>query len=227
MKKILALLLAAIMVMSFAACSSNKPADPQKPDSSRSDTVKPNDGSKPDVAKTATPKEIEAAIAKALGEGYLATIEVPEDEMWSSAISRLDLTKVKTYVAKQAENVSLDMDAVVIAECEDGYADEAVKQLNESFAQTVDYIRQYPFGVAKVEGARLYKIGNTVMLIIAGASADENASAEDEAKLAASEYEKIDNAIKALFGTLPENLAVIPEATDNGGSDEGDMILGG
>jgi len=119
------------------------------------------------------------------------------------------------------------MDAVVIAECEDGYADEAVKQLNESFAQTVDYIRQYPFGVAKVEGARLYKIGNTVMLIIAGASADEKASAEDEAKLAASEYEKIDNALKALFGTLPENLAVIPEATDNGGSDEGDMILGG
>lgn len=205
MKKILALLLAAIMVMSFAACSSNKPAEPSKPDSSQTDTNKPSE------MKTATPEEIEAAIAKALGDGYLATMDVPEDEMWASAISRLDLTKVKTYVAKQAENVSLDMDSVVIAECEDGYADEAVKLLNESLAQTVDYIRQYPFGVAKVEGARLYKAGNTVMLIIAGASADENATAEDEAKLAAAEYEKIDNALKALFGSLPENLAVIPE----------------
>lgn len=41
------------------------------------------------------------------------------------------------------------------------------------------------------------------MFIMAGADADENASAEDEAKLAVSEYEKIDNAIKSLFGTLP------------------------
>ncbi len=107
------------------------------------------------------------------------------------------------------------------------YADEAVKLLNESFTQTVEYIRQYPFGVAKVEGARLYKVGNTVMLIIAGAYADENASAEDEAKLAASEYEKIDNALKELFGTLPENLVVIPEVTDNNGGNEGGLILGG
>ena len=206
MKKFVTLLLAALMVMSFAACSSNKNDNTKKPENNNTDVV-----------KTATPAEIEAAIAKALGDGDLATVDVPEDEMWGSAIGSLDLTKVKSYVAKQSANVSIDMDSIVIAECEDGYADEAVKLLNEYYAQTVDYVRQYPFGVAKVEGARLYKVGNTVMLIIAGASADENASAEDEAKLAASEYEKIDNALKELFGTLPENLAVIPEATDNNG----------
>ncbi len=225
MKKFVTLLLAALMVMSFAACSSNKNDNPKKPENNNTDVVKtttPAETDNTDVVKTTTPADIEAAIAKALGDGDLATVDVPKDEMWGSAIGRLDLTKVKSYVAKQSANVSIDMDSIVIAECEDGYADEAVKLLNESYAQTVDYVRQYPFGVAKVEGARLYKVGNTVMLIIAGASADENASAEDEAKLAASEYEKIDNALKELFGTLPENLAVIPEATDNNGGFYGD-----
>lgn len=41
------------------------------------------------------------------------------------------------------------------------------------------------------------------MYIVAGAPALGELSAEDEAKLAASEYEKIDSAIKELFGTSP------------------------
>lgn len=194
MKKLFALLLAALMVFSLAACS----------------TSKNNNNSNEPVNTDKTPAEIEAAIAKALGEGYLATVDVPEEELFTSAIGRLDLTKVKTYVAKQAVIPSVDLDSVVIAECEEGYVDEAVALLNESYAQTIDYIRQYPFGVAKVEGARLYKVGNTVMLIIAGASYDGE-DGEAEAKLAAEEYEKVDAALKDLFGSLPENLAVVPK----------------
>lgn len=194
MKKLFALLLAALMVFSLAACS----------------TSKNNNNSNEPVNTDKTPAEIEAAIAKALGEGYLATVDVPEEELFTSAIGRLDLTKVKTYIAKQAVIPSVDLDSVVIAECEEGYVDEAVALLNESYAQTIDYIRQYPFGVAKVEGARLYKVGNTVMLIIAGASYDGE-DGEAEAKLAAKEYEKVDAALKDLFGSLPENLAVVPK----------------
>lgn len=55
------------------------------------------------------------------------------------------------------------------------------------------------------------------MYITAGATPDENASEEDAAKLADEEYKKIDNAVKELFGTLPENLAVIPEDDGNHG----------
>lgn len=207
MKKVITVILAALMLLSFAACSSN-----QNNNSNNNASTNTNESKNDTPAKTEkSPAEIEEAIAKALGDGYLCTVDVPEEELFSSAIGRLDLTKVKNYVAKQAAVAAVDLDSVVIAECEDGYADEAVNLLNESFAQTVDYIRQYPFGVAKVEGARLYKVGNTVMLIIAGASADENTSAEDEAKLAAEEYAKIDEAIKSIFGTVPENLAVIPK----------------
>lgn len=71
-----------------------------------------------------------------------------------------------------------------------------------------------------MEGARLYKFGDTVIFVIGGALAENGASAEDKAKLAASEYEKIDSAIKELFGTLPENLAVVTEPDDSNDNDD-------
>lgn len=192
MKKIIAIVLAAVMALSLAACGSNTP---KKPD---------------DIKTDATPAEIEAVVAKALGDGYLATVDVPEEELFMSALGYLDLTKVKSYVARQAAVTSVDLDTVVIVECEDGYAEEAVAKFNESFAQTISYIRQYPFGVAKVEGARLYQVGNTVIYIIAGAAYDGE-DAEAEAKLAADEYRKVDDALKGLFGALPQNLIQMPK----------------
>ena len=191
MKKWIVFILAALMLLSMAACGSNS-----------GETEAP--------MKAATPAEIEAAVAAALGDGCLATVDVPEEELFTSPLGDLDLTKVKSYVAKQSEVVSVDVDSIVIAECEDGYADEAVAKLNEAYGRILSYIRQYPFGVAKVEGARLYKVGSTVMLIIAGASYDGEDS-EAEAKLANEEYQKIDEALKGLFGSLPQNLIQIPE----------------
>lgn len=191
MKKWIVFILAALMLLSMAACGSNS-----------GETEAP--------LKAATPAEIEAAVAAALGDGCLATVDVPEEELFTSPLGDLDLSRVKSYVAKQSEVVSVDVDTIVIAECEDGYADEAVAKLNEAYGRILSYIRQYPFGVAKVEGARLYKVGSTVMLIIAGASYDGEDS-EAEARLANEEYQKIDEALKGLFGSLPQNLIQIPE----------------
>ena len=136
----------------------------------------------------------------------------------------LDLDQVESYVAKQTQVPALNVDSVVIAKCKAGYADEAVDMINQSYAQTVSYIRQYPFGVAKVEGARLYKVDDLVIFIMAGAVADENATEEDAAKLAVSEYEKVDAAIKDLFGSIPQNLAVIPDPNQGG---NGGGLIGG
>ena len=69
----------------------------------------------------------------------------------------------------------------------------------------------YPFGTAKVLQARIYTSNNYVMYVIAGESYDGE-DAEEENKLAASEYEKIDTVIKNVFGTVPENRAIVPEA---------------
>lgn len=236
MKKYIATITAAVLALMLTACSNteSKPNDPQSSNSgnANNDSTSKTD-SKPDTPQSAapSPKEIEAAIAKALGDGYLCTADVPDEEMGLSCIGWLDLTKVDEYVVKQPTIYA--QDAVGIVKCKEGYADEATKILNDRFAQSISYIRQYPFDVAKVEGTRIYRAGDILMYITAGAPATAEMSDEDAAKLAASEYEKIDNAVKELFGRLPENLAVMPEDNENnnGGGlilpDDSDFILGG
>ena len=125
------------------------------------------------------------------------------------------MNKIEEYIVKQPSVYA--QDAVGIVRCREGCADEAVDTLNERFAQSISFIRQYPFDVAKVEGTRIYKTGDIVMYITAGAQAGGDLSREDEAKLAESEYEKIDKALGELLGSIPENLAVIPKDSESGG----------
>lgn len=232
MKKYLAIALTALMVMSLAGCSgtTNSSSDSSSASSTvnsdaSSDKTDDNSGSKPanssdsnsDAEKSVSPADIEAAIAKALGEGYLCTEDVPADEINLSCIGWLDSSKIESYVLKKPTTYC--QDSVAVIKFKEGYADEAVDILNKYFAQNISYIRQYPFDVAKVEGTRIFRFDDTVMYITASAPASGELSAEDEAKLAASEYEKIDSAIKELFGTSPKNLAVItePDNNDNNG----------
>lgn len=239
MKKFISMAIMAAMILTMAGCSDNKEnSSIPSESSSTSDVSKPeskpvepeskpeesNPESKPaEPEKTVSPADIEAAIAKALGDGYFCTVDVPESELFLSNMAGIDLSQLESYTAKISPVPAVDLDTVLVMKCKSGYAETAVDILNENYAQTISYIRQYPFGVAKVEGARLYKIGDIVMFILAGNIADSDATAEDEAKLAASEYEIIDNVIKSLFGTLPKNLAVIkePELPDNGGEFDG------
>ena len=194
MKKFLLLFLSAAIILSLAACG--KGAD--------------NGGT-----TTMTPAEIEQKIADAVGkDNYLCDTDVQKDYLENTL--GLDLSKIESYAAKQNSISSVNPDTVIILKVKDGYADEAVKALNTSYAQMVSYIRQYPFGTAKVMNARIYQSGNYVMYILAGASYDGEDS-EAEAKLAVSEYAKIDEAIKSVFGTLPNNLAVVPEDDGNNG----------
>ena len=208
MKKLLAMILAVLMVGSMMACASGKQNEPSSKEAESAET---------EVAKEATPKSIEEAIAEALGDGDLCTVDVPEDEFPMSAVGWLDQEKVKEYVMKRTEVPSVNVDVIAIAKVDPAYADEAVEIFNQALEQKVNYIRQYPFGVAKVEGARIYKVDDIVMFILAGARAEEDASEEETAKLAESEYAKIDDVIKSFFGSVPENLAVIPEETQGGG----------
>ena len=214
MKRFAFLFLSLMMVLGLAACSTNG----KKPDDSKNDAT-----------ITATPAEIEQKIADAIGkDNYLCDTEIDKD--WLQNIYRLDISQVESYVAKQNSIGSVNPDTVIVLKVKDGYADAAVNAINEGYAQIVDYIRQYPFGTAKVLNARIYQSGNYVLYILAGASYDGE-DAEAEAKLAVSEYAKIDEAIKSVFGTLPENRAVVPEDNGNNGGliipDDNDMTVPG
>lgn len=227
MKKTFSAIMAALLALSLAGCANSGEStggtnnsgssSTGKPDNSSSSKTESKPESKPDSSQTAehSPKEIEAAIAKALGDGYLCTADVPDEEIPLSCIGWLDLTQIDEYVVKQPTVYA--QDAVGIVKCKAGYADDAAKILNDRFAQSISYIRQYPFDVAKVEGTRIYRVGDTLMYIAAGAAATAEMSEEDAAKLADSEYKKIDKAMEDLFGKKLENLAVMPEETENSG----------
>lgn len=208
-KKIALILLSLSLVFGTAACG-NDSGNNTTADSGSSTTA----ADKGNTSVTASPTEIERKIADAVGkDNYLCDIDIEKDYLQN--VYRLDLSQVESYVAKQNSIASVNPDTVIVLKVRDGYADAAVAAINEGYAQMVDYIRQYPFGTAKVLNARLYQFGNYVVYVISGASYDGEDS-EAEAKLAAEEYAEIDEAVKSVFGTVPTNLAVVPE--DNGNS---------
>lgn len=223
MKKSALIITALVLALTLASCGNQNPNTPDTT-SPKTETVEPEtdkpaettpDTKKDDsTASEITPASIEKAIADAVGsENYLCDTDI--EESWLKNSFGLDLSKVKSYVAKQNAISAVNLDTVIILETEDGYADTAVELLNESYSGAVSYIRQYAFGVGKVMNARIYKEGNYVIYILAGASYEGN-DAEKEDEFAVSEYKKIDDALNSIFGEIPENLAVIPE--DDGSS---------
>ncbi|MGN1451314.1 MAG: DUF4358 domain-containing protein [Eubacteriales bacterium] len=218
MKKFVLILLSVIMMFGAAACGEV------------GNIGRPDDTGKSGADVTATPAEIEQKIAGAIGpDNYLCDTDIEKE--WLESYFGFDVSKIGAYAAKQNCISSVNPDTVIVLKVRDGYADEAVRLMNESYGQLVNYIRLYPFGTAKVMNGRIYQSGSYVIYVIAGAVYDGE-DAEEEAKLANSEYAKIDDAIKSVFGTLPENQAVIPEESGSGGfefdgNDGGSPVIGG
>ncbi len=229
MKKLIAFIIAAMMIASsLAACGKTDDQNKTKTTETTTETQKKEDPPKP---VTLTSAEIEAKIKAAIGEeNYICNTKIEED--WFASYYGFDMSQIKSFVALENAISSVNPDTVIIMEVKDGYAQTAVNILNERFGDKVSYTRLYPFGVQKVLGARLFMEGNYVAFIIAGASyIGENT--DEEAKLAASEYAKIDNAWEAIFGKKPHNLAIVPEDNGNGGGglfpsgDEDIPVIGG
>ena len=193
MKRILTGIMALIMIFSAAVCVS------------AADTAA---GS----AKTITPAKIEKQIKTAIGsKNYYCNTKISEKTLTNTY--GLNMKKIKSYVAKENSVPSVYMDTVIILKVKKGYAATAVKKLNKAYAQKVDYIRLYPFDVAKVMNARIYRNGNYVAFVLAGKSPSDDMSTKKAAKLAKSEYKKIDKAWKKVFGKKSKNYAVVPAAS--------------
>ena len=217
-KKVLTLGLCAALSLSLAACGQKD--DPKQPENSDPATV------------TTTPADIQTAIKDALGEGWLCDAEMEKDKVL--AYYGLDAEQVEAIAAAESSNGSIMIDRVVILQVKEGYAEDAVAALNGGFDQSASYSRMYNFDVPKMLGTRLYVSGNYIALITAGANGGE-LSEEEAAKLADGEYAKIDQAWEGVFGSVPENRAVIPEEEENSispfeeeaGINDGGIMVGG
>ena len=226
MKKITVTLITAAMLLTLAGCSQNSSGTSDSSQTSQStsaadsstDSKPADDSDNSGVNADVSASDIEKKIAEALGDGYLCDVDIDAD--WFQNYYGFDMSQIEEYAAKQNTISAANPDTVIVLKVKDGYADTAAELLNTAFAQQVSYIRQYPFGVQKVMNARIFKNGNYVIYAIAGQSYDGEDS-EEELKLAESEYAKVDSAVESVFGTLPENIAVVPEDDGNSGGFDG------
>ena len=215
MKRILTFALALVMVLSLAACGSK------------------NDGNKKnDNEVTLTAQEVLNQIKESLGDSYASDTAETEDRI--SGYYGLDLSQIESWAAESDSNSSLNMDCAVVLKVKDGYAKDAAAALQTSYEQVLSYARMYNMDLQCVLNARLFVSGNYVALLIEGAQGDWQASDEEQAKFAAEETVKVDDAWKAIFGSA-ENSISIPE--DDGNSvfnmndglddSDGELVVGG
>ena len=189
MKKVTALLLALMMVLSLAACGNS------------------NDNGNKDNGNTTvdkTAQEVLDALKEKLGDSYGCDLAEDEDRMTN--YYGLDMSKIDSWAAESSENSALDPSTAVVLKVKDGYAQDAAALLQERYDQVLDYVRMYSMNVAQVEQARLFVNGNYVALLILGQTPDENTA--DEAKLAQDEAAKVDAAWQDIFGSASNQLVV-------------------
>ena len=189
MKKVTALLLALMMVLSLAACGNS------------------NDNGNKDSGNTTvdkTAQEVLDALKEKLGDSYGCDLAEDEDRMTN--YYGLDMSKIDSWAAESSENSALDPSTAVVLKVKDGYAQDAAALLQERYDQVLDYVRMYSMNVAQVEQARLFVNGNYVALLILGQTPDENTA--DEAKLAQDEAAKVDAAWQDIFGSASNQLVV-------------------
>lgn len=196
-KKFAALLLALMMILSLAACGS-----------------KSDDNKKKDNEVTMTGQEVLEQLKKSLGDSYASDTAETEDRI--SGYYGLDMSQIESWAAESDSNSSLNMDCAVVLKVKDGYAKDAAAALQTSYEQVLSYARMYNMDLQRVLNARLFVSGNYVALLIEGAQGDWQASDEEQAKFAAEEAAKVDDAWKAIFGSA-ENSISIPE--DDGSND--------
>ena len=187
-KKVTALLLALMMVLSLAACGG-------KQDNNKND---------PAPAADMTAQQVLDTRKEKLGDSYGCDLAEDEDRMTN--YYGLDLSQIDSWAAESSKNSALDASTAVVLKVKDGYAQDAAAALQTSYDQVLDYSKMYSMNLPMVQQARLFVSGNYVALLILGQLPDDNTA--DEAKLAQDEAAKVDAAWQELFGSASNQIVV-------------------
>ncbi len=186
LKKFLCAALAAVMVLSLAACGKQGGEDGK-------------DSGKDGGGVSMTAQEVLDKLKETLGDSYGCDAADDEDRMTN--YYGLDMSQVESWASEASSMSALDLSTAVVLKVKDGYADTAADLLRERYQQVLDYSKMYNMNLPQVEQGRLFVNGNYVALLILGQLPDGDATAEDEAKLAQDEGAKVDSAWKAIFGS--------------------------
>ena len=203
MKRILTFFLALTMVLSLAACGGKA------------------DDNKGKTEVTMTAQEIMDTLKEKLGDSFGCDVAEAEDNI--SGYWGLDMGQVESWASMSNSNSAVNSSYAVIVKVKDGYAQDAAALLQTGYEQILSYSRMYNMDLQKVLQARLFVNGNYVALLILGAQGDWEASDEVQAKFAAEEAAKVDDAWKAIFGAA-ENSISIP--ADDGSNSNNSFDMG-
>ena len=151
MKKVTALLLALMMVLSLAACGG-------KTDNGGNSDNNGSGGKDQPAAVDMTAQEVLDALKEKLGDSY--GCDLAEDESRMTGYYELDMSKIDSWAAESSENSALDPSTAVVLKVKDGYAQDAAALLQTGYQQVLDYCRMYSMNVAQVEQARLFVSGD-------------------------------------------------------------------
>ena len=202
MKKLSALLLALLMVMTcFTGCF-GKNNDAQTSDESQSvsdsvdtsDEVTENntDSVNDDFADDYSPEytvdielsesnpnaetndvptgDIADAVKELLGEGYLPSMALDNEAL--EMVYGIKSEWIDNYYA-ETPMISFHIDTFIAVKASDGHADDVEKALNDYQEYTLENSLQYPANVAKLNAARVYRLGDYVFYILLAAVPDE------------------------------------------------------
>lgn len=182
-KKIITLLLAAVLVLSLAACGQ------QKPDTGDVDLTAP---------------EVLDRLKAALGDTY--GCDTADDEEWMTNYYGLNMSRIDSWASESYSISSIDPSAAVVLRVRDGYAEDAAALLQERYEQVRDYSDLYSMNQAQVGQARLFVNGNYVALLILGQTPDTELDAAGESDWFLGEGKKVDAAWADIFGAAENQI---------------------
>jgi len=185
MKKLLAMLLALMMVLSLAACgnkNNEEPDAPEEPSSSVEETPEtPEETPEETPAGEVDAKltELHTALKEAYGENYLPSM--PLDETMMSEVVGINMDNVESFIAEMPM-MSAHVDTFIGIKAKEGKADQVEEELKAYHNSIVENSMQYPMNEEKVKASQVIRKGDYVFMMMLGQIPDETIT--DTAKFA-------------------------------------------
>lgn len=122
--------------------------------------------------------DIADAVKELLGEGYLPSMTLDNEAL--EMVYGIKPEWIDNYYA-ETPMISFHIDTFIVVKASDGHADDVEKALNDYQEYTLENSLQYPANVPKLNAARIYRLGDYVFYIMLGAIPDEYRDDEEGA----------------------------------------------
>lgn len=177
-KKKLALILGAIMIMSFVVACSPKTGDK-------------------DEVKVVDIKEIHEKIKEEFGEDYIADMEMGIEDLEN--LTGLNGDDVEESIGEMPM-ISMNVDTFIAIKAKEGKGDSVEGDLEEYRTKIVEESMNYPMNLAKVNAAKVVKHGDYVFFLMLGKFDDRDDATEEEAlEFAQEEVKRAEDIIDSFF----------------------------